>query len=170
MAPHSVGGNRWEQDIAIDLTWNSQKLGPCARVCAKEWVTITPRHKHFEGLRNDKKKWWPTCAEQIGPNGQYVYAKGDPENPNMGTWKWDSPRLFDTHWWQLDSTQLADIAAWPTGTVVAHKEHFYAFLGTGCNGTWKTAQVVHMLLVIRNINGTNQLTWEVDPAPHPSLS
>ena len=114
--------------------WGTKALGPCAQVCVQEsltWKQSEASKNKIGTLANlkDVPEWWPTCP--FSESG----VAGNPDLPNLISWKWDSPDLVDWHGLEITPQQLQKC---DEKFVIVEVTQVVRASGTRCkNGNWE---------------------------------
>ena len=135
------------QKHTVTLSWNGVKLGSCAKVCCQETVITKPNPKYPFIPPSRIIPWFPKCSVYDKPNKDgVVEVKGAPKSfPNLVTWRWKSPTLWDRqvlgpnprHSKAAPARYWERLKRLDVGTELATKTHYYQFHGSKCpEGIW----------------------------------
>lgn len=160
--PTQNSPSRLEQGMVTKLTWNGAPLGPCARLCYRERVTIIVEHAYRKTFRNQ----WFRQTNWIPATCRTTY-RGDSANPNLITMNWSSPSLFDRNWVPWTYRQKNLLYNIPLNTVIARRTHQYQFDGHQCDGDPWGPFMHTVKLELRVVESVDK---NGNPLPDPSLS
>ncbi len=141
--------------VTVCPTYNQQKIGACALVCAQEKALFHSTHPSTRGMNLiGIRRWKPSCGvgSTIGYNPNTI--NGIP-GVSLTTWDWQSPCLKDAQ-----VTGDLDVSQIPVGTKLGFIERYYRFKGPNCDPyptgqTWfyRTEKLVFNLMVVLLPNG-----------------
>ena len=161
------------QKMKVTLKCGNLPVGPCADVCAQEWIKVTFINKanymsRLKGLQTrifpEHRIHWPPCGDMnVWGHKTWGAKYFATAIPRGFSWDWESPTLTDC--WMLFFTpdELTIVAGIPLGVPLMKVEHQYRFKGKNCCGKdWKYDSLkVKKQLVARIVNGVKVLTWEL---------
>jgi hypothetical protein len=153
----SGGTSYFDQTMTTKLKWNGQPLGPCAKLCYKEKVTIQSTDENLLRFMYFKHSDWI-------PGQCTVDYYGNPLKPSLATLSWQSPNLIDENWKPWSFSEFKYIQSLEVNTIIATRQHQYQFYGDQCDG-WQWGPFVYTVWLDMKIEGAKNSAGSPVPIP-----
>ena len=160
------------QTMKVTLKCGNLPVGPCADVCAQEWIDVKFVNKanYMEPFKHLQTRIFPELHIHWPPCGNMnVWGHKDwganyfaTAIPRGFSWDWESPTLTDCWMLFFSPAEMVLVARIPLGKPIMKVDHKYRFKGKNCCGDdWKVEVMVKKQLIARMVDGVKVLTWEL---------